>query len=86
MPQAVRVYPNGDYRRIELKDDEVAGWLAYNKTYRFGNALFLDGACQAEGYLPPERITDLEAKIKSGEFFKCQTSTTSPIRTLAMAT
>ena len=59
----VRVY-NNDERKIEVRSEQqLAEWLEYNRTARFGNALFVDGACVATGYLGEERCKGWEEKL-----------------------
>lgn len=77
----VRVYNNGSWAYEPRLPDEVygsaedEGWIAYNKTWRPGCALFVDGECVELGYLSPERaqaITDrlLAGKIEPTDFLK----------------
>jgi hypothetical protein len=42
----------------------VTQWVEYNKRWRFGNALFIDGECVATGYLSPEHVTKYSAEEK----------------------
>lgn len=55
----IRVYNNGD-RVVEWRSaTDLPGWLEYNGTFRFGQALFVDGECRRRGYLETERCQAL---------------------------
>ena len=59
----VRIYNNDD-RTVEVRRaSELPEWLDYNKTARFGNALFVDGKCVANGYLSQERCDTWAEKL-----------------------
>ncbi len=62
MFKCVRFYPNGDKREILcIHQMEVDGWLEYNKKYRFGNSLFVNGKCEHRGvYHTEAQCVELE--------------------------
>lgn len=81
MFKCLRVYPNGDARfTVCATETECDEWLKYNRVYRFGNALFVNGICPNKethtavdesrlilhdrGYLTTEHITLIEKKLK----------------------
>lgn len=37
------VYPNGEYKDNAVLAEHLEGHIEYNKTFRFGRALFVDG-------------------------------------------
>lgn len=64
MHSCIRVYANND-RVVEWRDPtELKEWLDYNTTYRFGNALFVDGEIKQTGYLGQERCQELANGIQ----------------------
>lgn len=48
------VYPNGSWRRNAVRDSDLTAHVEYNKTMRFGRALFVDGALVYPGSCSPE--------------------------------
>jgi hypothetical protein len=65
MPECVRLYNDGSYVKEERTPKQVEAWLAYNKTFRFGTALFVDGVCKETGvYISKERCDEFEKKLK----------------------
>lgn len=62
--QCVRIYANGDIRTTYWRKAEVADWLAYNKLYRFGNALFVNGECKQNGYLSDGLCAEISEVIR----------------------
>jgi len=58
----IRVYNNGNMKEdYPLDSDE---WLEFNKTTRFGVALFIDSKCYYEGYLGKERCKEISKQLK----------------------
>jgi hypothetical protein len=39
----IRIYPNGSAKYTVRDDAGVESWLSYNRDYRGGNSLFIDG-------------------------------------------
>ena len=59
----VRVCSNGD-RVVEWRSaQDLSGWLQHNSTWRFGQALFVDGETRAQGYLTLERCRELSLEL-----------------------
>jgi hypothetical protein len=52
----VGVYPDGSMKHNGVPDDHLAAHIAYNKEFRPGRALFVDGVCVYEGACRPETI------------------------------
>lgn len=59
----VGVYANGEYKTNVVKDEHLEDHIEYNKTFRFGRALFVDGECVHKGYLSDERVVEWTEKI-----------------------
>lgn len=60
----VGVYKNGDYKTNGVDTKDLENHIEYNKTLRFGRALFVDGECVNAGYLNVEEVAEWTAKIK----------------------
>jgi hypothetical protein len=61
--QCVRVYNNGD-RAVEPRPaSRLSEWLEYNKGFRPGTALFVDGVCHQTGYLSEDRCRLIAAEL-----------------------
>lgn len=59
----VRVYANGDMK-CSMRDREGRdSWVQYNKVFRFGNGLFVNGLCVAPGYLDSSQVQQVEAAL-----------------------
>lgn len=50
------VYPNGDYKDNGVLQEDLDNHIEYNKTFRFGRALFVDGKCVYEGIGVSEKL------------------------------
>lgn len=61
----IGVYANGDFKINGVKPEHLDSHIEYNKTMRFGRALFVDGICHNQGYLSPEECKEWEAKIQA---------------------
>lgn len=62
----VRVYANGSAKHTVRDEAGLESWLAYNRRFRPGNALFVDGRCVGEqdrGYLSPVLVRVVEAVL-----------------------
>ena len=62
--KCVRVYLNGSMQRSYWDGDSIDDWIEYNKGYRSGTALFVNGACVARGYLSEETCRKYESQFK----------------------
>lgn len=68
MHVTVGVYKNNDYKYNIVRDEDLENHIEYNKIFRFGRGLFLDGKCIHKGYLSDEQVKIWESKISSMEF------------------
>lgn len=64
----IGVYSNDAYKQNIVRPEDLENHIEYNKKWRFGRALFVDGNCVYEGFLPEEKITEWEEKIRSMHF------------------
>ncbi len=65
MYSCIRVYNNSDeVHKTYFSLEEMEAWLDYNRKWRFGCALFVDGVCKYQGYLCKERCDGLEEKFR----------------------
>ena len=58
----VGVYLNGDYKANGVIEANLDYHIHYNKTYRFGRALLVDGKVEYLGYFKESDIPMLEEK------------------------
>jgi hypothetical protein len=67
----VGVYPNwrflGEhgYKTNGVLPEHLESHIEYNKTFRWGRALFVDGKCVYPGSLGPIDIAEWESKLES---------------------
>ena len=62
-----RVYNSGCYTDNGVRKEHLADHITYNKEYRPGTALFVNGVCVNRGYLGRERCAEIEKLIKGLE-------------------
>lgn len=62
---SVGIYASGQYVINIVKEKDLANHIEYNKTFRFGRALFVDGKCLNKGYLSDKDIAKWTDKIKN---------------------
>lgn len=62
-----RVYNSGDYTDNGVRKEHLKDHIEYNKKYRPGTALFINGVCVNLGYLGKERCAKIEELIKGLE-------------------
>ena len=62
---SVGVYANGNHVVNIVKDENINEHIEYNKLFRFGRALFVDGECLNTGYLNSEEVKKWKDKIKA---------------------
>lgn len=60
----VGVYPNGEYKCNGVKEENLKTHIEYNKTFRFGRALVVDGEVVYRGFGCDKAIEDLQETIK----------------------
>lgn len=51
-----------------VAEQELSGHVEYNKTFRPGRALFVDGQCLNQGYLPETDVQEWTNKLKDPKF------------------
>lgn len=61
----IGVYANGSYVINVVQPAHLEYHIEYNKVMRFGRALFVDGECVHQGYLPTFKIAEWEHKVKA---------------------
>ena len=54
---------NGRYVYNVVCDEDLEEHIEYNKTFRFGRGLFVDGKCVHQGYLSGEQVRNWEKRI-----------------------
>lgn len=59
------VYNSDDFVTNGVADEHLESHIEYNKKWRFGRALFVDGKCVHQGYLSKERCDEWENKLKA---------------------
>ena len=65
---SVGVYANGQYVVNIVADEHLDSHIEYNKEYRFGRGLFVDGICVNQGYLSGEQVRNWTKRISEMEF------------------
>ena len=65
----VRVYANGGAKETVRDQAGMESWIEYNRQFRGGNALIVNGVCQFKdhGYLSDQAIAFIEETLK-GEY------------------
>lgn len=71
---SVGVYASGDHVINIVKDEHIIDHIEYNKLFRFGRALFVNGECLNKGYLKEEDIVKWQDKIKAMNINSSMTS------------
>ena len=61
-------YMNGQYKYNIVRDEDLENHIKYNKIFRFGRGLFVDGKCINQGYLSGEQVRNWEKRILEMEF------------------
>lgn len=56
------VYPNGDYKDNAVAAEDLEHHIEYNKMFRIGRALLVDGVVVYNGYVP-EDILDMHRGV-----------------------
>ena len=64
----IGVYKNGQYKVNIVREEHLENHIEYNKTMRFGRALFVDGKCVYKGYLTDEEVSIWTEKIATMKF------------------
>lgn len=67
----IGVYPNSEVGNMSsvkvngVLEEHLSGHIDYNKKWRFGRALFVDGVCVYQGCVCPEKIKEWENTLQS---------------------
>lgn len=56
MAECIRICSNGDWRRSNWEGENLQQWLEYNKTFRVGQAIVVDGKIEALGDLTEAQV------------------------------
>lgn len=59
------VYSNGDFKDNAVLAEHLEGHIEYNKTMRFGRALFVDGVLVYRGSISDELIVKHTGVVKT---------------------
>lgn len=60
----IGLYVNGSFKVNGVLPQDLKEHVEFNKKYRFGRGLFVDGSCVHKGYLDDDEIQAFEEKIK----------------------
>lgn len=60
---SIGVYASGKSVVNIVRPEHLEHHIEYNKTMRFGRALFVDGVCEHAGYLSEKKTKEWEEKI-----------------------
>ena len=69
----IGVYLNGDYKTNGVLPEHLEMHIEYNKKYRLGRGLFVDGKCIYAGYLNSDEVKKFEQKAKGIIITECTT-------------
>ncbi len=58
------VYADGSFKDNGVKSENLQDHIAYNKQFRPGRALFVDGKCVHHGYLDAKECEKIERTIE----------------------
>lgn len=58
------VYPNGDRIHNGVHSDHLDGHLKYNKLFRPGRAVFVNGKCVFQGHLTKQTCSAIEQELQ----------------------
>ena len=69
----IGLYANLTFKMNGVKPEHLETHIEYNKTHRFGRALFVDGKCVYKGYLSDDQIKLHEQLFKNPKYIatKC---------------
>lgn len=60
----IGVYANDSYKINVVKEEHLKDHIEYNKVFRYGRGLFVDGKCENQEYLTDIQVMEWEDKIK----------------------
>lgn len=59
----VGVYSNGYYKVNVVREEDLEEHIEFNKTFRWGRALFVDGECVHQGYISGDMVKKWTKRI-----------------------
>lgn len=59
----IGVYNSNEHKINIVKPEHLVGHIEYNKFWRWGRALFVDGVCVYQGYLSDKDVAEWTKKI-----------------------
>lgn len=59
----IGLYNSGNFKMNGVLPEHLDAHIEYNKTMRFGRALFVDGKCVYNGYLTDDVVKAFEKRI-----------------------
>ena len=65
----VGLYANGEYKINGVLHEHLEEHIEYNKKYRWGRSLFVDGKCVYNGLQTAKVVKDFEKRIKNDPNF-----------------
>lgn len=63
---SIGLYANGDFKINGVISENLAGHIKYNRMFRPGRALIVDGHCVLSGMVSPEVIGIIENNFENG--------------------
>jgi hypothetical protein len=70
----IGVYANDTFKTNIVRPEHLEDHIEYNKLWRFGRALFVDGKCVYPGYLDESKVKEWEEKIGQMTFDRSRAS------------
>ena len=61
----IGVYKSKSYKVNGVPHDHLETHIEYNKTFRPGRALFVDGVCVYDGYLNENEVAEMTEQLKN---------------------
>lgn len=65
---SIRIYNSGSVTINNVRPEHIEEHIKYNKTFRFGCALVVDGVIHNEGYLGVDRINSIVEEIDISKY------------------
>lgn len=65
---SIRIYNCGDYIVNNVRPEHLEQHIEYNKTFRFGCALVVEGEIKNTGYLDEDRINKIVSNIDLSKY------------------
>lgn len=65
---SIRIYNNGTFVVNNVKPEHIVDHVEYNKLFRFGCALVVNGVIENKGYLDEDRIKEIVDSIDVSKY------------------